>query len=287
MTVVVNAVVTLGMLVIVPLGLTLLPVPRPTVLARGYAVLALPGVAAVWLPRGDLSTTLACWYAALTVVLLALGLRHGWNRLARRDFHAVDLAVVTALASPAVAAFALVSERASHQVFGFSLKILTLTVPHFHFAGFAAALVAFLVARDHPGRAGTLGALSVPLGTLLVLVGYFVNDEVELLGAVILTAGMWLVGWTIWTRGRAGEPDPVSRALLGTCALTLVATMLLALDWALGHVVDGVPHLPIEWMAWTHGLANAVGFALCAVLAWTRRRSLDEAARPGTPPADL
>jgi hypothetical protein len=68
--------------------------------------------------------------------------------------------------------------------------------------------------------------------------------------------------------------------LLATSAVTLVATMLLALDWALGHVVESVPHLPIEWMAWTHGLANALGFALCAVLAWTRittEKGLDEA----------
>ena len=38
--------------------------------------------------------------------------------------------------------------------------------------------------------------------------------------------------------------------------------MLLALSWALGHVVN-TPYLPLEWMVATHGLANAVGFALC------------------------
>ncbi len=47
----------------------------------------------------------------------------------------------------------------------------------------------------------------------------------------------------------------------------LVATMLLALDWAAGHVFP-VPHLSVSWMVATHGLLNAVGFALCALLAW-------------------
>ena len=68
--------------------------------------------------------------------------------------------------------------------------------------------------------------------------------------------------------------------LLGTSAATLVLTMVLALDWALGHVVDAVPHLPLAWMAWTHGLANAVGFAPCALVAFSRttRRTAREAA---------
>ncbi|KQU70564.1 YndJ family protein [Phycicoccus sp. Root101] len=270
MTVVVNLVVTLGMLVIVPLGLRLLPVAGTLALARAYPVFAVPGVVALWLPRGVLSTTLAGWYGVGTLLLALLGVRHGWNCLSRRTLRGADAAAVTALVCPAIAAFALVSERASTEVFGFSLKILALTVPHFHFAGFAAALVAHLVATTHPSPVTTAAAWSVPSGTLVVLLGYFVNDEVELLGAVILTAGMWLVGWTLWTRGRAGTRDSRTRLLLGVSAVTLVLTMLLALDWALGHVVDAVPHLPIEWMAWTHGLANAVGFALCALCALAR-----------------
>ncbi len=269
MTFVVNVVVTLGMLVVVPWGLRLLPVGGTTRLGHRYPALALPGAVALWLPRGTASTVLAGTYAALTAALVVLGLRHARTRLSTRTFGPADVAVVTALVCPSIAGFALVAERSSQEVFGFDLRILALTVPHFHFAGFAAALVAFLVSRSSPGPSATAAALSVPLGTAVVLVGYFVNDEVELVGAVILTAGMWLVGWALWSRSRASTGG-VTRVLLGTSALTLVGTMLLALDWALGHVVEAVPHLPIEWMAWTHGLANAVGFALCAVLAWTR-----------------
>ncbi|GAA2792813.1 hypothetical protein GCM10020219_074940 [Nonomuraea dietziae] len=51
--------------------------------------------------------------------------------------------------------------------------MLALTVAHFHFAGFAAALVAGLVGRQ--ARSGA-AALTVPAGTLLVLGGYFVGD---------------------------------------------------------------------------------------------------------------
>ena len=107
--------------------------------------------------------------------------------------------------------------------------------------------------------------------TLLVLAGYFVNDLVELAGAVVLTAGMWTVGRLVWTDLRPGARDPRTRALLGVSAVVLVATMLLALWWAVGEAFD-VPHPSLSWMVLTHGLANALGFGLCAVLAWTRMK---------------
>jgi hypothetical protein len=107
----------------------------------------------------------------------------------------------------------------------------------------------------------------VPLGTGIVLLGFFLGDPVELVGAAVLTAGMWLVGWALWRRVR--QADQITKTLLTVSASVLVVTMLLALSWALGHVVE-TPYLPLRWMVVTHGVANAVGFALCGLLAWRR-----------------
>ncbi len=104
-----------------------------------------------------------------------------------------------------------------------------------------------------------------------MLVGFFLGELVELLGAVILTAAMWLVGWVTWREIRPHVADATSRTLLGVAAAVLVATMALAVSWAVGEAF-GTPHLPIEWMAATHGVANAFGFAVCALLAWLRLR---------------
>ena len=82
-------------------------------MARLYPAFAVPGVVALWLPRGVLSTALACWYGVGTLLLVALASRHAWKCLSRKTFRAADAAAVTALACPAIAAFALVSERAS------------------------------------------------------------------------------------------------------------------------------------------------------------------------------
>ncbi len=269
MSALVNAIVMLGMLVVVPAGLRLTGQQDLNRIRRLWPLFAVPGAVALWLPRGPAATALACCYA-LGAVLLAL---HAPRRAVRgRDLDPAGIALLTALATPAVAATALVAERSGHELFGFDLAILALTVPHFHFAGFAAALIAGLVCRVSDGPAGRFAALSVPLGTLLVLVGYFIGDWAELAGALVLTAGMWTVGLLTWRMGRTDGRDRTTRLLLLASATVLVATMLLALSWALGEAT-GLPHPTLTWMAATHGLGNALGFALCSLLAWRRIRT--------------
>ncbi|MFJ1797434.1 YndJ family protein [Streptomyces sp. NPDC088180] len=269
MSALVNAIVMLGMLVVVPAGLRLTGQQELDGIRRLWPLFAVPGAVALWLPRSPAATALACCYA-LGTVLLAL---HAPRRAARgRDLDPAGIALLTALVTPAVAAVALVAERSGHELFGYDLGILALTVPHFHFAGFAAALIAGLVCRVSDGPAGRFAALSVPLGTLLVLVGYFIGDWAELAGALVLTAGMWTVGLLTWRLGRADGRDRTTRLLLLASAAVLVATMLLALSWALGEAT-GLPHPTLTWMAATHGLGNALGFALCSLLAWRRIRT--------------
>ncbi|MFH9133852.1 YndJ family protein [Streptomyces sp. NPDC017524] len=277
MSALVNAIVMLGMLAVVPAGLRLTGQQELERIRRLWPLFAVPGAVALWLPRSAAATALACCYA-LGAVLLAL---HAPRRAVRgRDLDPAGIALLTALVAPAVAAVALVAERSGHELFGFDLGILALTVPHFHFAGFAAALIAGLVCRVSHGPAGRFAALSVPLGTLLVLVGYFIGDWAELAGALVLTAGMWTVGLLTWRMGRAGGRDRTTRLLLLVSAAVLVATMLLALSWALGEAT-GLPHPTLTWMAATHGLGNALGFALCSLLAWRRIRTEEPARTEG------
>ncbi len=263
MIAVVHLVVGLGMLVVVPLGLSLVSAPGLDLVRRYWWVAAVPGAVSVWLPRGAVAVVLAALYFAGCLALIVVALR-----ILSWPLRASDVALLTALVTPSVAALALVAERAGYELFGYSLTVLSLTVAHFHFAGFAAALVSGLVAVGVPGPAGSLAALSVPVGTGIVLAGFFLGDVVELAGAVVLTIGMWLVGWALLTGVPAASR--LTRVLLTTAAGVLVVTMLLAVGWALGHVA-GTPYLPLEWMVATHGVANALGFALCSLVAFRRQ----------------
>ncbi|NUR72308.1 MAG: YndJ family transporter [Hamadaea sp.] len=258
MTVLVNIVSAFGVLVVLPLGLALIEAPGLMPLRRWWLVGAIPGAASVWLPRGGVAVLLAAAYLVPAAWLAVCAGR----RFARdRRVTVLDVAALTALVTPLAGAIALVAERGGVRLFGFSLGILALTLPHLHFAGFAAALIAGLTSRAAgDGRMPTLSALAVPVGTLLVLAGYFVNDAAELAGAIVLTAGLWTTAWLLWRSG-------VARI----AAVTVAVTMALALSWAMGEAT-GLPHPSIQWMAATHGLANAVGFALCALLAYRSRQ---------------
>jgi hypothetical protein len=263
---IVSVAVALALLLVMPLALRLIEAPGVAVLARWWLPLSIPALVAMALPRGAVAAVLASLYLLATLALAATAVGRFVHK---RQIDVLEIAAYTALITPSIAASALVAERAGVELFGFSLGILRLTVPHLHFAGCAAALIAGLTARHHDpaGRARTASAAAVcvPVGTLMVLGGYFVGDDAELAGALVLTTGMWLTAWLSWHLAATGR----TRLLLRTSAATLSLTMALALTWAVGEAT-GLPHPSLTWMAATHGLANAIGFAVCGVLAWRR-----------------
>ncbi|HEY9408035.1 MAG TPA: YndJ family protein [Jiangellaceae bacterium] len=278
MTPLVGLMVAVGMLVVVPLGLRLIDDDHGRLgpIGQVWPVAGGVGAASLLLPRGGLATALASGYAAVTLWLAALALA----RLARRRrLDPVEIAVLTAMVTPAVAGIALVAERAGYELLGYGMTWLALTVAHFHFAGFAAALVAGLAASATGGALAGAAALSVPAGTVIVAVGFFTGDLTELVGTVVLTAGMWATGWVVWRAVRPTSAVPATRVLFAICAATPVVTMVLALGWAAGAVWPDVPHLSVELMAATHGVLNALGFGLCGVVAW-RRLQAERSRRP-------
>ncbi len=260
MTPLVAIVVTIGMIFIVPMGLRLIPSASGTPnlrLATVWPYAAVPAAIALWLPRGPVAEAMCAPYGIAAALLAAVAA----IRLRRPS--AQNIAICTAMVSPLIAASALLAERAGYALFGFKPAILALTVAHFHFAGFSAALIAGLTRRNR------WAAVSVPVGIGLVFLGFFLGPELQLAGAAVLTTGMWIVAWSLWHEQATSFR---TLALLRTSALVLPLTMLLALDWALGNVF-GVPHLSLVWMEATHGVGNALGFALCAILALRELRA--------------
>src|SRR5690348_8497639 len=71
----VNGLITIGMLLIVPLGLRLLMSPVAGGAGRLlslWPVAAIAGVASLWLPRGAVATGFAAIYALATIALAAI-----------------------------------------------------------------------------------------------------------------------------------------------------------------------------------------------------------------------
>ena len=284
----VQAAVALGAVVVLPLGLRLLastgaaPVPRPR--SWAWPLAGACAVVALLLPRGPLAVALSVPFALVAAVLLVTA-AGAWLSPARRRGSS-DLAVATGLVTTAVGAFALLADRRGATVLGFDGDILLLTVPHMLFAGFGACLAAGLAARAEqggPSRLARAGAAGVTLGVLAVLGGYLVSDEAELVGTVVLTAGVWCATAAAWRAARRQADADASRTAsrwaavwAGVALLGSVVAMLLALWWAAGEVTD-VVHPDLSWMVATHGALNALAVVLGSLVALRLRTT-------GSPP---
>ncbi|GAB2585858.1 hypothetical protein Aab01nite_52350 [Paractinoplanes abujensis] len=238
-------VVAVCVLLFVPLGLGALGGRAERVhrlralVVRWWPVVAVPAVVAMVLPRGWAAGLLCVPYlVGCCVVPLVV-----WR----------DRLVAFAAACLPVAAAGLAAERAGYALLGFPPGILGLTAAHFHVAGFGAMVLLALTDERK---------VLAPAGVGLVGVGFLVGgqtgDLIELLGAALLSSGLWLA-----IASRTGK---AFRFLL---ALSIV-TMGLALLYASGQVVD-LPHLNLTWMVLTHGVLNAAAVLTALFVAYAER----------------
>ncbi|MET0418727.1 MAG: YndJ family transporter [Actinoplanes sp.] len=237
-------VVAVCVLLFVPLGLGVLG--RGRRLVRWWPAAALPAVAALLLPRGLL--------AGLLCVPYLLACLAGPVVLRR------DRTTAFAAACLPVAAAGLAAERAGIDLLGFSPGVLGLTAAHFHVAGFGALLLLSLQQQRAGRTLAPAGVALVGLGFLIgrTPLGENTGDLIELLGAGLLTAGLWLA-----VAARTGR---AARLLLALA----VVTMSLAVLYAAGQVTD-IPHLNLTWMVLTHGVLNAAAVLTALVVAWAGR----------------
>ena len=306
-----EALVGLAVATWVPLGLAVIgarderdrhPPAAIATLARRLVVVASPlGVASFTFPPGRFAAALASAWLVATLAVAAAGLA----RLARRGPRPIEETAIDVgqLYLPVGAAW-LVASRGALEPLGFHEPIVLYTSAHFHFAGFAAPVIAGLLGRDlgvsaAPGaarrrgagtavrRAHALATLVVLAGVPLVAAGITLSRRLESPAALLLGAGMLVISALLALAGlrrllgRAAVPEGalgslrarLSGALLIVASLSLVGSMNLAVAFALtGSAGRGAGPsrglISYSAMATYHGVANAIGFAGCALLAY-------------------
>ena len=277
-TEVVHKVVFFALLVIVPLGLSLVTAgeERISTLLYRAAVLvqplaALVTIASFFFEKGLLAASLsAAWFIVCAITALL-----GLSRLTARGlFPLYESSIDAGLLYLPVAGGWLIVYRLGVQPFDYGEMIILLTVVHFHFAGFAAPLIAGLTGKilaqtkHPPGRTYVFVVVALVAAMPVVAAGITFSPLIGFVGALLIAAG--LVTLAVLTIGRV---LPVvsswsARLLLLIAALSSCAAMVLACLYAYSltaHVVI----LRIPTMAMTHGLLNAFGFATCSLLAWS------------------
>ena len=186
-----------------------------------------------------------------------------------------DLDVVAGLAAHVwglVAAGALLTSRLGLVVLGVHEPITELTAVHYVYAGVGALTLAVggppqprtLRHRDACGRAAVLLTMAAPP---VVALGFVTGAALpQVGGALLMAVGVCLTAALELTRVVRHQAAGWARALLGISALAIWVPMALAVAWAAGQHW-AIPVLSIPDMARTHGLANALGFILCGLIA--------------------
>lgn len=155
----------------------------------------------------------------------------------------------------------------------FSPLIVRLTAIHFHYAAFIVPVIAAFLAAAYPSALSRAAAVVSVLGAPATAVGitavqFGAPRWVEALFALPMIAGALLVGAVhlVLALGAGGttSPRPV-RALRLVVGATLLGTMALAGAYAGRAWLPWAPTIP--QMALWHGIGNAVGVALCGLLA--------------------
>lgn len=272
-----DALTLFGTLVVVPVAVPLHPAAgRPH--ARMAVFAGAPCAPALLLDQGVLAGLLVLpWLVACSTAVAVVA--RSWLVGKRRVLDVVWVAAVVYLA---VGAGWLVADRLDLEPAGFAAPFVQLTAIHFHFAGFASSLLAGCVVRWRSGRLPIVAAALVVAAPPVVAAGFTFYGPLQVAGAALLTAGLWLLAWEV-VRRVGPEVGGLAGTLLVISAIATLAPMVLAVQWAIGNNY-ATPALSIPDMARWHGIMNAVGFTFLGVLGWRfapDAHSPDQAAAAG------
>lgn len=278
----INKILLLAVLVLVPLGLSVVTRNRAeqSSLAFRLAAYAQPfGAVAVVVAFLLQQGVVAALLASAWLVVAGLIAFHGLTRLVERQMRtASELVISAGFVFISVGGGWLVMSRLGAQPLGFGDTIVLLTAVHFHYAGFAAPILAGLAGRVlttealHVNRMFLLVGVGVIAGTPLVAAGITLSPALGLAGTVVISLGLFLLGVIVigWVVPKLKQRSV--QALLIISSLSPFVSMTLAAVYAYSIVARKLI-IDIPQMAQLHGLINAFGFTLCGLLAWSILRS--------------
>lgn len=268
----------LGPLVVVPLGLGLSSqftgepqIGFPIRIARKLQLpAALCAIASFWLPQGVVATILVLPWLVLGCFVGMEGLM----ALLRGEFRKLKTAcrIVSFLYLPIGCAW-LAASRFGLSPMSFQEPIVLLTAVHFHFAGFAAPLLALAAGSAiekktaTPRRIFNLVAAGILAGPGLLAAGFVIGPRLKLAMALLVACSE--VGLSLFFLAHTRSMRPrLAQVLVTISALSVLFAMVLAGVWAIGEF-PLQPFVHLNDMARFHGTANALGFILCGLVGWT------------------
>jgi len=169
--------------------------------------------------------------------------------------------------------FWLVASRLGLSPAGFKEPIVFFTAVHFHYAAFAAPLLAGMAGIALRAVSGSrhklfpIAAFSVMAAPALLAAGWALGSPLlKVVAAFALAAGLLVVvALTFFVIPHFR--NAFGGALLVLSGLSVAAGMCLVCVYAGGEFI-GTKLITIPQMTVSHGILNSLGFTLCGLLAW-------------------
>lgn len=262
--------------IIVPLGVYLMSGPIHLMADNFIRCTILPAATlatlSFFIPNGSLSARCAFGWMLICAVLAIDGLiRIAYTR--GKSFSQFCFAAGEGYLL--VAGVWLVASRAGIQFLGFHEPIVLLTAVHFHFAGFASAVLAGLTHERLRAQSGQkllrMALLAVVFGPGILGLAFLFGPQWKLLAALLIVAGQIGLAVGMIKVGNAAKGQ-TGRWLLVSAGGFVVVGMVLSAVWAIGEYPLQA-FVNIAQMAKYHGVLNAIGFVLCGMLGWSQLRS--------------
>jgi hypothetical protein len=158
---------------------------------------------------------------------------------------------------------------------GIQEPIGLLTAVHFHFAGFATAMIAGATLQFAEARMGGRDTLLrwvrgvvvlVLLMPFVVAAGFVISPGLKMVAAMVLSASVAGLAGFVWMCSSCVESG-TARGFLRASASAVFVGMALSGTYGVADLVKS-DLLTIPRMASTHGVLNAVGFCLLGLLGW-------------------
>lgn len=180
-----------------------------------------------------------------------------------------NLALIVARIDLVVGGGWLVASRLGMRPMGIQEPIGLLTAVHFHFAGFATAMIAAAMLRfSRPSQQIWLKWI-VPLAIgmpYVVAIGFVISPALKMTAAAVFSASVAALAVLLRSYATHAEQRE-ARLLLQVAAGAVFAGMVLSSVYAVANFA-GSDVLTIPQMVRTHGILNAVGFCMVGLLGW-------------------
>jgi hypothetical protein len=274
----INKVLLLGILVIIPLGLSLVAMPdedgrhslwyRLAIYAQPVGAIA--AVISLFLEQSVIAAVFAsCWFV-VTALIACFAL---WRLVRRGPGPVEEFSLDAGLGFLSIGGGWFILSRLGIQPLGFGDTIVLLTAVHFHFAGFAAPILAGLAGRmigsTQPARKlSQVAVFAIILGVPLVAAGITASPILALVGAVTVSFGLFVLAFAVIGWILPAVDSLPARILLAISSVSSCSAMVLASVYAYS-ILSKRLIVDIPQMAMTHGIINAFGFALCGLVAWS------------------